>query len=62
MYKRQDRYYKKIISSIIEIKRADAFIIALSNLIRRMAVDHLHILGDIDVYKRQGYMFMVCIY
>lgn len=45
--KNKDRYYKKIISSIIEIKRADAFIIALSNLIRRMAVDHLHILGDI---------------
>lgn len=45
--KNKDRYYKKIISSIIEIKRADAFIIALSNLIKRMAIDHLHILGDI---------------
>ncbi len=45
--KNKDRYYKKIISSIIEIKRADAFIIALSNLIKQMAVDHLHILGDI---------------
>lgn len=45
--KNKDRYYKKIISSIVEIKRADAFIIALSNLIKRMAVDHLHVLGDI---------------
>lgn len=45
--KNKDKYYKKIISSIIEIKRADAFIIAISNLIKRMAVDHLHIVGDI---------------
>lgn len=48
--KNKDKYYKKIISSIIEIKRADAFIIAISNLIKRMAVDHLHIVGD--VYDR----------
>ncbi len=41
--KNKDKYYKKIISSIIEMKRADAFIIAISNLIKRMAVDHLHI-------------------
>lgn len=45
--KNKDQYYKEIIKTIIDLKRADAFIIALANLIKRMAIDHLHILGDI---------------
>lgn len=45
--KNKEQYYKQIIKTIIDIKRADAFIIALANLIKRMAIDHLHILGDI---------------
>lgn len=40
-------YYLQIIHSIIEIGRGDAFIIALSNLIRRLSIDHLHVLGDV---------------
>ena len=40
-------YYDKIIDSIISLGRADAFIIAISNLIQQLAVDHLHIIGDI---------------
>lgn len=43
----KDNYYKQIIRSIIELKRADDFIVAISNLIKRMAIDHLHIIGDI---------------
>lgn len=43
----KDIYYNKIIDSIINLGRADAFIIVLSNLIQQLAVDHLHILGDI---------------
>ena len=43
----KDIYYNKIIDSIIDLGRADAFIIAFSNLIQQLAVDHLHILGDI---------------
>lgn len=43
----KEKYYKQIIRSIIELERADEFIVALSNLIKRMAIDHLHILGDI---------------
>ena len=43
----KERYYEKIISSIIDLDRAEAFIIALTALIKRMAVDHLHIVGDI---------------
>ncbi|MDL2237998.1 fructose-1,6-bisphosphatase [Christensenellaceae bacterium OttesenSCG-928-K19] len=40
-------YYEKIISTIIDIDRADEFIIALSGVIKRMAVDRLHVVGDI---------------
>lgn len=40
-------YHEKIIDTIIDIDSADAFIEALSRLIKRLAVDHLHIVGDI---------------
>ena len=36
-----------IIHTIIRIGRAQDFIIALSNLIQRLVIDHLHIVGDI---------------
>ena len=45
--KNKDNYYKQIIESIIDLNRADAFIVAISDLIKRMAIDHLHIIGDI---------------
>ena len=41
------QYYNGILESIIELNRADDFIVELSKLIRRLAVDHLHIVGDI---------------
>lgn len=40
-------YFNEIIFSIIATKRADAFIIAMCNLIQRLAIDLLHIVGDI---------------
>ena len=40
-------YHEKILDTIIDIDSADAFIEALSRLIKRLAVDHLHIVGDI---------------
>ena len=40
-------YYQHIISTIIEVRRADEFIVALATLIKRLAVDRLHIVGDI---------------
>ena len=43
----KETYYKQIIKSIIELDRADEFIVAISDLIKRMAIDHLHVLGDI---------------
>lgn len=43
----KQNYYEQIIESIIDLHRADKFIIAISILIKRMAIDHLHIIGDI---------------
>lgn len=40
-------YINVIISTIIDTHRADDFIVALSNLIQRLTIDSLHILGDI---------------
>lgn len=40
-------YFDQIIATIISTGRADAFIIELSNLIQRLAIDSLHIVGDI---------------
>ena len=40
-------YYSEIVTSIIELGNADKFIIEMARLIRRLAVDHLHIVGDI---------------
>lgn len=46
IYDRQE-YYSSIIDSIISTGRAEAFITALSNLIQRLSIAHLHVLGDI---------------
>lgn len=43
----KELYYNQIIDSIIDLNRADSFIVAISDLIKRMAIDHLHIVGDI---------------
>lgn len=43
----KEAYYNEIIHTIIRIDRAQEFIIALSYLIQRMVIDHLHIVGDI---------------
>lgn len=40
-------YFNQIISTIISTRRADSFIIAMCNLIQRLAIDSLHIVGDI---------------
>lgn len=40
-------YHERILDTIIGIQNGDEFIIALSALIKRLAVDHLHIVGDV---------------
>ncbi len=43
----KESYYNEIIMTIIRIGRAEEFIVAISELIQRLVVDHLHIVGDI---------------
>lgn len=43
----KEAYYNEIIHTIIRIGRAPQFIVALSQLIQRLVIDHLHIVGDI---------------
>lgn len=40
-------YYNDIFDTIIRIDKAQEFIIALCDLIQRLVVDHLHVIGDI---------------
>ncbi len=46
----RQEYYSSIIDTIIGTSRAEAFIIALANLIQRLSIAHLHVIGD--VYDR----------
>ena len=43
----KELYYNEIIHTIIRIGRAPECIIALCDLIQRLVIDHLHIVGDI---------------
>lgn len=43
----KDLYYGEIIESIIRYDRADAYIIRFCEVIKRLAVDRLHIVGDL---------------
>lgn len=43
----QIRYHRQILDTIIGIENSEEFIVALAELIKRLAVDHLHIVGDI---------------
>jgi len=40
-------YFDSIVDTIISIDRGKEFIIAISNLIQKLNIDHLHIVGDI---------------
>ena len=40
-------YYNRIVETIISTGQADDFIIAICNVIQRLSIDRLHILGDI---------------
>lgn len=43
----KEEYYSEIIQTIIRIKRANEFIIAISKVIQILVIDRLHIVGDI---------------
>lgn len=50
---KKEKYFACIIQSIIDVDRANQFIVAISKFIQRLLIDRLHIIGDI--YDRGPY-------
>ena len=43
----KEAYYDSIVDTIIEIGQAESFIVAMCDLIQRLVIDRLHVIGDI---------------
>ena len=43
----KERYYKAILDAIFEMQRESKFILQLSRFIRKLAIDRVHVIGDI---------------
>ena len=43
----KEAYYEAIVNTIVELGQTENFIVALAELIQRLVIDRLHILGDI---------------
>ena len=43
----KESYYENILAGIIELGESEKFIVALCQVVQRLAIDHLHIVGDI---------------
>jgi len=43
----KEEYFEAILNAIIEVDRAEAFIVAMCKFIQRLLIDRLHIIGDI---------------
>ena len=54
----KEEYYKEIINAIIETNRAKDLVIEMAELIQRLSLDHLHILGDLYDRGHRGYATM----
>lgn len=52
-----EAYYREIFNTVISVGKAEKLIIAFCNLIRRLTVDHLHVIGDI--FDRGPYPHLV---
>lgn len=57
----KEAYYEAIIQTILEIGIAENFIIAMAELIQRMVIDHLHIIGDIFDRGPGPHLIMDCL-
>jgi len=56
----KEEYFEGIINTIIEINRAESFIVAICKFIQRLLIDRLHIIGDI--YDRGPYAEKVMVW
>ncbi|MDM8527719.1 fructose-1,6-bisphosphatase [Anaerolineales bacterium HSG24] len=54
----KQEYYKSIVDTIISIDRAKEFLTAMALVIQRLAIDHLHILGDVYDRGPGGHIIM----
>ena len=43
----KEAYYESIVNTVVSLQQSEGFIIALCELIQRLTIDHLHVLGDI---------------
>lgn len=43
----KQKYLQSIVDTIVSTGRASDFIVAISNVIRQLVIDHLHVIGDI---------------
>lgn len=43
----REAYYNEIINTIIDLQQGSRFVIALSNVIQKLSIDRLHVIGDI---------------
>ncbi|WP_321287655.1 fructose-1,6-bisphosphatase [uncultured Sunxiuqinia sp.] len=44
---KKEQYFNSIIKSIIDVGRANHFIVAISKFIQRLLIDRLHVIGDV---------------
>ncbi len=54
----KEAYYEAIIDTIVELGQTDDFVVALAELIQRLVIDHLHILGDMFDRGPQPHLIM----
>jgi fructose-1,6-bisphosphatase III len=57
----KEAYYDSIVNTIVEIGRAEDFIVAMCNLIQRLVIDHLHVIGDIYDRGSGAHFIMDCL-
>lgn len=57
----RDAYYREIIATIIRIGKAEDFIVVLCQLIQRLVIAHLHIVGDIFDRGPKAFQVMECL-
>lgn len=58
----KNKYVKGIIEAIISTDQADNFIVAICNLIQRLAIDRLHIVGDLFDRGTGSHLVMDALY
>ncbi len=57
----KEAYYESIVDSIVELGCTEDFIVALAELIQRLVIDRLHILGDIYDRGSDPHLIMDCL-